>query len=132
MSIIKKLLSWFNSEDSDGSEIEEGNFGSTLAELELEDGDVLNIKDKLSQDWYVRFQLFTSIILRMRKIFINLENYHHIYSQSYSAKMGKMVVLNGTDNEWTIKLYPNIVGKVSKEEKRIEVSSEILLNIRNI
>ena len=40
---------------------------------------------------------------------------------SFSAKVGKVVILNGTDAEWTITLRPNIVGRVAKEEKEIMV-----------
>ena len=33
-----------------------------------------------------------------------------------------MKVLNATDDEWTITVYPNIVGKIEKEEKDIQVT----------
>ena len=39
--------------------------------------------------------------------------------------MGKLVVLNGTDDEWKIAVYPHVVGKISKEEKKIKVRTII-------
>ena len=39
--------------------------------------------------------------------------------------MGKLVVLNGTDDEWKIAVYPHVAGKNSKEEKKIKVRTII-------
>ena len=39
--------------------------------------------------------------------------------------MGKLVVLNGTDDEWKIAVYPHVAGKISKEEKKIKVRTII-------
>ena len=39
--------------------------------------------------------------------------------------MGKLVVLNGTDEEWKIAVYPHVVGKISKEEKKVKVRNSI-------
>lgn len=36
------------------------------------------------------------------------------------AKVGKMVILNGTDDEWIMTVYPNIAGQFDEEEKEIE------------
>ena len=33
--------------------------------------------------------------------------------------MGKLVVLNGTDEEWKIAVYPHVVRNISTEEKNI-------------
>ena len=49
----------------------------------------------------------------------------YISFKSFRAKVGKLVVLNGTDDEWKIAVYPHVVGKISKEEKKIKVRTII-------
>ena len=43
--------------------------------------------------------------------------------------MGKLVVLNGTDEEWKIAVYPHVVGKISKEEKKVKVRNRVYLSV---
>ena len=43
--------------------------------------------------------------------------------------MGKLVVLNGTDDEWKLAVYPHIAGKNSKKAKEIKVRRLLLRNI---
>ena len=40
----------------------------------------------------------------------------------FRAKVGKIVILNGTDDEWTIAVYPNIARKLDDEEKEVQIN----------
>ena len=37
----------------------------------------------------------------------------------FRAKVGKIVILNGTDYDWIITVCPNITGKFDEEEKEV-------------